>query len=103
MKKLSEYENEEALDLLADIIEPAVAIIGDAKVKEMYQGKATKIALAQYIIRDHKTDIIGILARLEGIPVEEYKVNLFTLPMKLIEILNDEELISFFTQTASTI
>lgn len=37
MKKLTEYENEEALDLLADILEPAVAIISDPEIKTMYK------------------------------------------------------------------
>lgn len=101
--KISELENEEALDLLADIIEPTVAILSDPQIKQMYSDTATKMKLAQYIIKEHKEEIITILARLDGVPRSEYRCNIFTLPMKLLEILNDEELVVFFTQTAKTI
>ena len=38
-----------------------------------------------------------ILATLDRVPVEEYHCNLLSLPMKVIEILNDPELLAFFT------
>lgn len=95
MKKLLEYENEEALDLLADIIEPAVEIFGDKAISEAWHsGKRTKaIAVA---IKSHKKSVIAILAALDGVPVEQYKCNILTLPTTLMTLLNDAELLAFF-------
>ena len=97
--KISDFKNEEALDLLADILEPASEIIADEEVKKAYKNKENKLTLAKIIIKNHKSAIIEILARLDGKAVEEYTCNVFTLPIKLIEILNDEELVSFFNSS----
>lgn len=96
--KLSEIKNEEALDLLGDLLEPVAEILADPKVKEMFGGKPIK--LASYIIKTHKTEIIQILARMDGVPVEEYTCNVFTLPVKVLELLNDENLKELFTLQA---
>lgn len=98
--KLSEYQNEEALDVLADIIEPTTEILADPEVKNLYK-TAPKIKLVQHIVKNHKENILVILARLDNVPREEYKCNILTLPMKLIEILNDKDLVDFFSSQAS--
>lgn len=99
--KLSEYKNEEALDILAEIIEPATNIIGDAEVKRIYK-EESQGALVKYIIKTYKSDIITILAVLDGVPRDEYECNIFTLPAKLMELMNDKELISFFSSSAQS-
>lgn len=88
--------NEEALEIFADILEPAGEIIGDDEVKELFRGddrmKAIKVA-----IKKHKTAIIEILARIDGVEPEEYKVGIFTLPAKVISLLNNEDVQALFT------
>ncbi len=95
MKKLLEYENEEALDLLADIIEPAADIFSDKAIAAAWsKNKRTKaVSIA---IKNHKKSVIAILAALEGVPVSEYKCNILTLPATLLSLLNDPELLAFF-------
>lgn len=96
MKKISAYENEDALDLLADIIEPAAEIFADKDVAaHMRDGK--KMTAIKTAIKSHKKAVIEILARFEGVPVEDYKCNILSLPTTLLEILNDEALLGFFT------
>lgn len=97
--KLTEYKNEDALDLLADLIEPASEIMSDPKIKEMMGKDAkTKVAkIVQHILKNHKKSIIAILARLDNTPVKEYKCDIFTLPIKILELLNDKDLIDFFS------
>lgn len=95
--KISDFKNEEALDILADIIEPAAEIFKDKDLVEMITSGSVKMELVKHIIKNHKKSIIEIMAVLEGIPVDEYQCNVFTLPIKLLEILNDDELIKFFT------
>lgn len=95
MKKLLEYENEEALDLLADIIEPAAEIFSDKRIEEAWkEDKRTKaVSIA---IKNHKKSTLAILAALEGVPVEEYKCNILTLPSTVLALLSDAELMNFF-------
>lgn len=97
--KLSEYKGEEALDVLAELIEPAAEIMSDTEIVEMVRNKVPKIKIIKPMLKNHKKSIIEIMAILDGEDVEEYtgKVNLLTLPKKLLEILNDPEVMSLFT------
>lgn len=95
MKKLSEYKNEEALDLLADLLEPVSLIFGDAEVVNSLKNKSRLMAIKD-IIKRHKKETLQMLAILDGVPVEEYECTIFTLPLKLLDIFNDEELQTFF-------
>lgn len=99
--KLSEVKNEEALDLLGDLLEPVAEILADPKVKELFGGKPIK--LASYIIKNHKSEVLQVLARMDGVPVEDYSCNVFSLPVKVIELLNDENLKELFTSQAQKI
>lgn len=95
MKRLLEYENEEALDLLADIIEPAAELFSDKRIAEAWKNdKRTKAVTIA--IKHHKKSVLAILAVLEGVPVDEYKCNILTLPKTVLELLNDAELLAFF-------
>lgn len=100
--KLSEYKNEAALDLLVDIAEPAAEIFADKEISEALKRGDKKIAVVKNAIKNHKKSVIEILAVLDGIPVEEYSCNVFTIPVKLLEILNDKDLIEFFTSAGQT-
>ena len=89
--KLSEYQGEAALDLLADLIEPAGEIMSDKEIGEVFNKNRFKaIGLA---IRNHKKAVMQILATMDGVPVDEYKCNVFSLPVKILEILNDPDMI----------
>ena len=94
MRKLSEYKNEEALDLLAEIIEPTAIILAD---KEFLNSlKINKMEAIKYIIKSHKKEVIEVLAALEGVPVKDYECTILTLPATLMQIVNDPELLDFF-------
>ncbi len=94
--KLSEFKNEQALEVLADIIEPAAAICADKELAKIMKNGGKKIAAVQRLLREHKSQVIEILAALERVPVDEYQVNILTLPMRLMEILGDRELMQLF-------
>lgn len=95
--KLAEFEGEEALDALADLIEPVVEICADKKIAQYYKG-GQKIKAVQQAIREHKQAVITILAIMEKENPEEYKPKLVTLPVKMLELLNDPDLVSLFQQ-----
>ena len=93
--KLSEIEGERAIDVLADLIEPASEIMSDKEVSALYESgqtlKAVKVAL-----KNHKKAVIEILAVTEGEDPTTYKPKVLSLPAKLIEIFNDPEVIGLF-------
>lgn len=95
MRKLSEIKGEEALDVLAEIIEPAAQIFTDENVKEALKS-GSRIKATKIILKDHKKDILTLMATLEETPVEEYKPTLLALPALIIGVLNDPELQSLF-------
>lgn len=95
--KISDFENEKAIDVLADLLDPLSVILTDDKIKEVYNAKASKLKFVQVLLKTHKKEVIQMLAILDDVPVEEYKVNLFTLPKKVLEILNDPAIQDLFT------
>lgn len=95
MKKLSEIKDEEALDVLVDLLDPVVEIFGDKKIAEAYRS-GNRVKTVQMAIKEHKKAVITMMAVLEGVPVEDFHCNLFTLPKQLLTIFNDPELTSFF-------
>lgn len=102
MRSLMSYKGEEALELLADIIEPAASIIADKTCVTKF--RANKLSGAAYIIKKHKKDALQIMARLEGKSVKDFKndCNLLTLPTQILAILNDKELLDFFNSSLGT-
>lgn len=94
--RLSEFKDEQALEVLADLIEPAAEIMTDKEVSAAYDSNNLPHAIS-VAIKNHKESVIKILATLDGVPVEEYHVNLFTLPVKVLELLNDDDLKQLFT------
>lgn len=97
--KLSEIKDDKAIDILADLVEPASAIFSDEKIKALFTAeKQDAKAIVKYLLKNHKKEIIEIMAILNGEKPENFSFNLFTLPKMIMEIISDEELLSFFSQ-----
>lgn len=102
MKKLSEFKDDEAMDVLAEILDPMVnmmknkdfvlAIRGDKK-KGIRPNRVEAIKIA---ITKNRSDVVKIMAVLNETPVEEFHYNLLTLPQMMVEMFNDKELMDFF-------
>lgn len=97
--KLSEYKGEAALDVLADLIEPAVEIFSDKEFSQLIQAKQSAKA-AKAAIKGHKKAVLTIMAVIDGEDPETYSPGVFVLPVKLLKILNDPEMMSLFTFAA---
>ena len=97
--RLADYRGEEALDILADLVEPAAAIMADKEIAAIAKSKQPVIKVVKPAIKNHKAEVIEIMAILDGEDPKEYaeKVNLFTLPAKLLSLLNDPDLKNLFT------
>lgn len=114
--KLSDVKGERVFDVIADIIEPVANIAQDKKItlfrrETPPEGVAArefavkKIAKnAPLLLKGHKKDICKVLATIKGQSVEEYvaSLNMASLSVDLLELLNDKEFVDFFTSAVQT-
>lgn len=96
--KISEYHNEDAIELLADLIEPTANILSDKEIEEAFSNGASTLKIAKMCLKLHKADVLEILAILNGQSVDEYTCNPISILVDLLAILNDKELVDFFVQ-----
>lgn len=95
--KLSEYKNEDALELLADILDPLAEIMTDPKIREFSKDKkANRMQVIQYLLKNHAKSIIAVFARIDNTPVEKFDANILSMTTKLLEVFNDKDFIDFF-------
>ncbi len=88
--------NGRALDAFADMLEPASLILADTDVRDQFRA-GKRIPAIRTAIKKHKKEVVEVLAALDGVDPAEYKVNVWTLPKKLIEIFNDPEVAGLFS------
>lgn len=101
MKKLSDFRGADALDVLADLIEPASEIMTDKELIELFVGRQM-IPASSLALKKHPKAILRIMARLEEADPETYNPSLVALPKMLVELFNDPELIDLFTSQGQT-
>lgn len=94
--KLSDIKGEEALDVLADIIDPITDICTDSEFKAMIDAKKPKLLAVKYLLKNHKKDVLTVLAIINQKDVNTFKPNLIELPMMVLDVLNDEEVMKLF-------
>ncbi len=69
-----ERTNEERLDFLADMMEPAAEIFSDPELQKILNSGGAPLKAVKPAIKNHKAACIAIFAALEETPVEEYRV-----------------------------
>ena len=93
-----ERSNEDRLDFLAEMMEPAAAIFGDPEIQALAKSGAAPIKYAKPAIKNHKREIITILAALEEEDLATYRVpapGVFFL--KVISLFSKPEIKALFT------
>lgn len=104
MKKLSDYQNDEAIELWADLLEPIGRIIQDDAVKKTLKSGAAPIVIAKVILKDHAKDAAEILLRIDPTPLDGMNIVLRLVAL-IGEIGSNKDMRSFFgfaeTQTDS--
>ena len=93
--KLSDIKGEEALDVFADLLEPAAEILSDKAVKNAFD-KGSPLLATRVAIKNHKKAVLRVLAICDCADPETYSPNVFSLPAKLLELLNDPEIMGLF-------
>ena len=72
----------------------------DKEIGEVF--KKNRFRAIGLAIKNHKNAVMQIMATIDGVPVEEYKCNVFTLPVKILELLNDPDIVQLFTYQGQT-
>lgn len=95
--RLSDYENEEAIELLADILEPASKIMSDKKIEALFKKKAMPMEIVTEVLKNHKKETVEVVAALHRENPKDYKFTVVTLVNDVLDILNDPELTKVFS------
>ena len=96
MKKISELKGEEGLDVLADILEPASEIMTDKEFIALWRQDKYMKAISK-AIKNHKKAVLEVLAVMDGEDPATYQPPFVSIPIKLIEILNDPDVNTVFS------
>lgn len=105
MRKLQDVKGEEALDVLADVLEYAVKLVQNDTIREILNKKGFRdVEAIKVLIKEGKHEIIQIMAAIDGKPYNEFlnSLDLLTLPVMLYETFNDEALQAVFTSQVQT-
>lgn len=101
MKTLSDYKDEEAIELWADLLEPVSHILQNKEFTSGLKGKSY-IVMAKEILKEYRTETAEILKRISGETVDGMNI-LLTLVNLLADIGRNKEIISFFGSAAQEI
>lgn len=111
--KLSDIKGERAIEVIADLIEPISNIANDKDCADVFTVKAVKgekaevtakkhlIKKVPVLLKNHKADVIKIIAILDGKDASEMTV--FGIVGFLINVIKDEALIELFTSAARSV
>lgn len=102
MTNISDFKNGDAIDLIADIIEPITNIMRDENIKKNFMSEDKRVYAIKQALKSHKSDILEILARLDGVEVKDLNYTPISLVTKCVQILSDKELTDFFSYVAET-
>ena len=94
--KLSDWKGEEAIELLADLLDPISEIFTDKEWNAKRKTGATKMELIKLALKGHKKAVLRIMALLNGEDPETYEPNIVQLPITIMQLLNDEDLLKLF-------
>ena len=104
--KLAEIKGDRALDVIAEIMEPIGNIATDknsANIIAQLKNKETRLEVLKgnvpSLIKNHKKDLITILALLDNTSYKEYKakMTLVSLIKDLVSLVTDEVFDELFT------
>ena len=99
IRALKDIKDEDALDVLAGIVEPISAICTDEHIKEYFDKPVAKLVV--YTIENHKKEAMQILTAMSD--EEEYHCNLATLAIDLITLFTDDTVQSLFKSSVQSV
>ena len=97
MKKLSEFKNEEAIDILAELMEPASVICSDRELVNAVRSREPMMFIGKIALKNNKKEVMKVLSIMNETPIDEYECSPISILKDLLILLNDKELVEFFT------
>ena len=95
MKKLTDYKDNEAIDLWADLLDPLSDILTDEKIRKVVQSGKSKMDIVKEILKRHKKQATEILLRIDNTPIDGLNII-----VRLVDLVTDigenEEIRGFF-------
>ena len=95
MKKLSDYQGEEAIELWADLLDPLTEILTDENVKKVVQSGKAPLVIAKEILKSHSKEATEILLRIDPEPITGLNI-IIRLVAVLSDIGSNPDVKSFF-------
>lgn len=114
--RLSDIKGERAIEVIGELIDPIANIAEDKEASALFRreklpegidAKAFVVSRLRkglpVLLKNHKGDIVSILAAIEGVTPAEYvaTLDLKKVVKDLAELLTDEEFMAFFTSEQS--
>lgn len=114
--RLSDIKGERAIEVIGELIDPIANIAEDKdasalfrreKLPEGMDARAFVVSRLRkglpILLKNHKSDIVSILAAIEGVAPAEYAANLDLgkVFIDLTDLLTDKEFMAFFTSPQS--
>ena len=100
MKSISDFKNEEAIDLLADLVDPIHNIIQDQDIKIKIANKSTQKDAIKLVLKNHKESLLSIVALFEGVSREDLACTPISIVVDCMQILNDKDFLDFLSSLA---
>lgn len=92
MGRILDARGDEALDVLAELLEPVGAIAADPEISKMMQtgGGGTMLDLARAMLKSHKAEVVQIMAIDDGVSPEKERgmLTALTIPGRLLKLLS---------------
>lgn len=110
--KLSDIKGDRVLDVIADIIDPIANMVQDKDVAAMFKREAVPDGMEArdffakrmrkglpVLLKSHKTDIIAVMAAIEGVTPEQYAASLDfpKLFTDVMELITDDAFLNFLS------
>lgn len=114
--KLSDIKGDRVLDVIADIIDPIANMVQDKDVAAMFKREAVPDGMEArdffakrmrkglpVLLKSHKTDIIAVMAAIEGVTPEQYAASLDfpKLFTDVMELLTDGAFLNFLSSSGT--
>lgn len=92
-----EAQNEDAVEILANLIEPVAKILANEEVQTLYRAGAPKLKLLSAMLKADKKSVVEIVAITEGADPKEYKCTIPSLVESLMKLANKPEVENLFS------
>ena len=95
MKKLSDYKDEEAIEIWGDLLEPMTKILADPVIANAMRAHKAPLMIAKDVMKNHKDEAKEIILRIDPTPIDgiNFAARVASIVM---DFLNNDALKDFF-------